>query len=63
MKLTSGCTLHIYAFGKLYKVLSVCKSVEEANEFCLHNPDGAVISESDNGLIIVAARDGVKMKY
>ncbi len=61
MNLTNNASLFIYVFGKLYKVLALCKTDAEANEYCQTHPEGAVISETDDGLIVVAARDGFKM--
>lgn len=60
MKLTNGFMMYVQAFGKLYKVLSVCKSIEEANDFCSKHPEGAVICESNNDLVIVAEREATK---
>ena len=45
--------LYIKSMGKIFRVLAICKSDDEANEFCRKNNDCGVMAEQD-GLIFIA---------
>lgn len=46
--------LFIQADGKLYKILHICQSTEEANAFCAKHSHCGVISEDEHGNIYIA---------
>ncbi len=57
-------TQDIYAcsMGKVFKVLAICLSDDEANEFCRKNKDCGVIATDSNGLIYIAEIYGKTIK-
>lgn len=47
--------MFLKVYSRLFKVLDVCKSMEDANNVCKLNPTWSVLAESpDDGLIYIA---------
>lgn len=48
--------------GKIFRVMAICKTADEANRICEQKPELAVISEDqDSGLIFLAEKYGAKL--
>lgn len=64
MKLdNSFMRVYVEAFGKLFRVLALARSVDEANAVCAENKEAAVIArDEESGVILVAEKERTKLK-
>lgn len=51
-QITNNATMYLKVYGRLFKVLEVCKSVEDANIVCAQNPTWGVLSESPQDSLV-----------
>ena len=48
-------SIYVKSMGKLFKVRQLCKTDEEANNYCeKHRDTGVIAVDADSGLIFVA---------
>ncbi len=62
LKLNNNLSICVASMGKMFRVSAICKTDEEANEFCNKHPDTGVISQDNNGLIYIAELYGRTIK-
>jgi len=59
--LTNDLVLFTASMGKVFKVMAICHSMEEANQICSRRDDWGVIAEDKQGHVFLAELYSPKM--
>ena len=55
--------LYVKSMGKVFRILEIAQSVDEANQFCERHSDAGVIAEdTEAGLIFIANKYAARCK-